>query len=146
MKTRDIIQYFISLFITIFDLYINYNEKDLPEYHEKRVKFNIYCLLTSALAILYLISFLSGPYFKVLIGILILIISCGGFYYAITSFYVYFSYDGGNKIKSPYIRVMLWISFISFIISFFSGCCKSQASSDNNDSDGIELEPKAENV
>ena len=140
MKTSDYIRYFIFLFITIFDLYINYNEKDLPEYHEKRVKFNICGLFIYSLAILYLIPALCGPYFKCLIGTLILIIAFCGFYYAITSFYVYFSYDGGNKIKNPYIRTMLWISFISFIISFVSGCCNSQTSSDKKDSEGIELE------
>jgi len=119
-------------------LYINYNEKYFPEYHEKRVKFNIICLLIYLAPIFLIISSLLGSCCLCLYFLFLIIISFSGFYYLIVSFYLYFAYDGSNKIKNPIIRIFLWITFLTFLIGIFSGCLFSD--SDKKDSNDNELE------
>ena len=130
--------YFLYIIISIIDLYINYNEQYFPEYHEKRVKFDIICLLIYLAPILVLISVLFGPCCLCLYTLFLIIISFFGFYYLIISFYLYFAYDGSNKIKNPVIRIFLWITFLTFLIGIFSSCFRSN--SYNKDYNDNELE------
>ncbi len=108
------------MLIAIIDLYVNYNETYFPEYHEKRVKFNIICLF---------IYF--NPFFLIIFAIfcgcclciyiiVLIILAIASFYYLISSFYLYFAYDGANRIKNPVIRIFLWITFLSFVINIIS--------------------------
>ena len=113
------ISYVLYMLISIIDLYINYNEQYFPEYHEKRVKFNIICLLIFLAPLFVIISALCGPDCVCLYLVLLIILSFSGLYYLIISFYLYFAYDGSNKIKNPVIRIFLWITFVTFIIGIF---------------------------
>ena len=126
------------MLISIIDLYINYNEQYFPEYHEKRVKFNIICLLIFLAPLFVIISALCGPGCVCLYLVLLIILSFSGLYYLIISFYLYFAYDGSNKIKNPVIRIFLWITFVTFLIGIFSSCFFTK--SENKDSNDNELE------
>ena len=130
--------YFLYIIISIIDLYINYNEQYFPEYHEKRVKFNIICLLIYLAPIFAIISALWGPCCVFLYLLFLIMLSFFGFYYLIISFYLYFAYDGSNKIKNPVIRIFLWITFVTFLIGIFSSCFFTK--SENKDSNDNELE------
>ena len=142
MKSSQFFAFFIPFIIALVDLYLNYNEQYLPEYHEKRVKFGICFLLMCLMPILFIISALCGPCALCINFMFFIIVGLGGFYYTVTSFYIYFAYDGSNKIKSPAIRIFMWISFVTFIINITSGCLSSNTSSneDKKESNVIELE------
>ena len=142
MKKTSCALYILFLIISIVDLYLNYNEKDFPEYHEKRVKYNLCNLFISLISILLLISAFCHPCCLCLNFMLLIIIVIAALYYEMISFYLYFTYDGSKKIKSFAIRFLMWISFINFSISLFLGCSGSRSStiSDNRDSNNIELE------
>ena len=144
MKCLKII-YFLSLIIPIIDLCLNYNETDFLEYHEKRIKFNVCILLISFIQILLPLFVKCGPCCICLLFILIVILAISGFYYEISSFYLYFAYDGSNKIKSPAIKILLWIDFINYISSLCSNCLDpnystSSTYSDYKDDNSIEME------
>ena len=130
--------YFLYTIVPIIDLYINYNEQYFPEYHEKRVKFDIICLLIYLAPIFLIISALFGPCCLCLYSLFLIILYISGFYYLFISFYLYFAYDGSNKIKNPVIRIFLWITFLNFLIGIFLGCLGSN--SDNKHSNDNELE------
>ena len=137
-KIVKIFLYLLTV-IQIVDLYINYNAKDFPEYHEKRVKFNICSLLIILMPLLLLIFIFCGPcgvYFCLIFSI---VISFAGIYYEISSFYLYFAYDGSNKIKSPVIRIFMWISLFIFFANLFSNG-RICSSSTKKESDNIEME------
>ena len=85
-----------------------------------------------------IISALCGPGCVCLYLVLLIILSFSGLYYLIISFYLYFAYDGSNKIKNPVIRIFLWITFVTFIIGIFSSCFSSK--SEKKDSNDNELE------
>ena len=127
--------HYLYIIISIIDLYINYNEQYFPEYHEKRVKYNIICLLTYLAPVLLIISTLLGPCCLCLYFLFLIILYLSGFYYLIISFYLYFAYDGSNKIKNPVIRIFLWITFLTFLLELFSTCLgplsKKKDSNDN---------------
>ena len=112
----------LGLIITIIDLYINYNAKDFPAFHEARVKFNEYSLLTTIILIVMIISILCGIILVFVLFICLIIIASCCFYFAIFSFYLYFAYDGWNRINNPFIHIFLWISFFSYAINFFEIC------------------------
>ena len=114
--------FILGIIISIIDLYINYNAKDFPEFHEARVKFNEYSLLSPLLFILMIITILCGICCVLICFICCIIISIYCFYYAIISFYLYFSYDGWNRINNPLIHIFLWISFLSYVINLFTIC------------------------
>ena len=142
MKSSQFFAFFIPFIIVLVDLYLNYNEQYLPEYHEKRVKFGICFLLMCLMPILFIISALCGPSVFCINFIFFIIVGLAGFYYTVTSFYIYFAYDGSNKIKSPAIRIFMWISFVTFIIKITSGCLSSGTSSnkDKKESNDIDLD------
>ena len=146
MKNKIIIPYFILLLITIADLYLNYNAKDFPEYHEMRVKCNICSLLFSLLSITILLSVFCGPVCICLNCMLVILFSLVGFYYLIYSFYLYFAYDGSNKIKNQAIRILLWISFVNFIINLCSSCCNTRSGSESPSSDSNQIEMEEQKV
>ena len=85
-----------------------------------------------------IISALCGPCCLFLYLLFLIISSFFGFYYLIISFYLYFAYDGSNKIKNPVIRIFLWITFVTFLIGIFSSCFFTK--SENKDSNDNELE------
>ena len=126
----------LSIIISIIDLYINYNEQYFPEYHDKRVKFNIICLLLYLAPILLIISALCGPVCLCLFAVFLIILAVSGFYYLIVSFYLYFVYDGSNRIKNPVIRIFLWISFLTYFTGLFSICfCPNSNKKESNDNE-----------
>ena len=145
MKISQFLGFLIPLIISLVDLYLNYNEKYFPEYHEKRVKFNICFLLMCFMPILLIVSTFLGPCVICLNFIFLVIVGLSGFYYTVSSFYLYFAYDGSNKIKSVPIRILMWISFVSFIINITTSCFNSSQSSkkdkkDKKESNEVELE------
>ena len=147
MKNKKImIIYFIFLIIAIVDLYLNYNAKDFPEYHEKRVKCNICSLLFSLLSITIILSAFCGPVCICLNCLLVFILSFAGLYYSIYSFYLYFAYDGSNRIKNQAIRILLWISFVSFIINLCSSCSNRSSGSESPSSDSNQIEMEEQKV
>ena len=140
-----IIIFLLFLILPIVEIYLNYNETDFPEYHEKRIKFNVCSLFVSLIPILIIASTICGPCGVCIFIILSAIISITGIYYAISSFYLYFAYDGSKRIKSPAIRIVMWISFVNFIINVSSNCCNqrqfsSSTDDDNKDSNLVEME------
>ena len=144
-KIEAIVSCIITLVINFVDLYYNFNEKDFPEYHEKIIKFNIICLLL-LLAPLLLFKFARyGICHLCILIIFIITIGYAGVYYQISSFYLYFAYDGRNKIKNKMIKIMMWISFVAFLVHFISSCFISSSNSDNKKSKDVELEEE-ENV
>ena len=130
--------YFLYIIISIIDLYINYNEQYFPEYHEKRVKYNIICLFIYLAPIFLVISALFGSCCLFLCSLFLIIIYISGFYYLIISFYLYFAYDGSNKIKNPIIRIFLWITFLTFLLGIFSGCSSSNSDYKKNNANELE--------
>ena len=140
MKAKTVL-YLLFLIFPIIELYCNYNVKDFPEFHDKRIKFDICSFFASLFPLLLIISFLCGPCCLCIYIILLIVVSISGLYYTIISFYLYFAYDGANRIKSRSIRILLWISFINFLINLFSNCCCSNetSSSSNRNSNNDEL-------
>ena len=146
MSTAMIIQSFIFLTITIADLYLNYNAKDFPEYHEKRVKSDVCSLLLTILSITIIFSTFCGPVCVCLNCLLVFILSFVGLYYSIYSFYLYFAYDGSIKIKNKAIHILLWISLVSSIINLCSSCRNSRSGSDSSSSDSDQIEMEEQKV
>ena len=140
MEKKTIGFFIIMLVITFADLYCNFNEKDFPEYHEKRIKFNIIFLFLNLVPILLLIFASCNGGCLCILVIFIYTLIFAGAYYQISSFYLYFAYDGRNKIKSKMVRIMMWISLVAYIVNFISNCFNSSSSSDNKKSKDIELE------
>ena len=139
-KIKAIVSCIITLVINFVDLYYNFNEKDFPEYHEKRIKFNIIFLFLNLVPILLLIFASCNGGCLCILVIFIYTLIFAGAYYQISSFYLYFAYDGRNKIKSKMVRIMMWISLVTFTANFISNCFNSSSSSDNKKSKDIELE------
>ena len=123
---------------SVIDLYINYNEQYFPEFHEKRVKYNIICLLMFLTPHFVILSTLCGPGCVCLYLVFLVILSFFSFYYLIISFYLYFAYDGSNRIKNPVIRIFLWITFVTFIIGGFSICFTSKSEKKNSNDNELE--------
>ena len=116
----------LYIIISIIDLYINYNETYFPEFHEKRVKFNAICLFIYLAPIFILIFALCSICCIFALTLFLVILSILGFYYAISSFFLYFAYDGYLKIKNPLIHIFLWISFLSYLLNLIIlllSCC-----------------------
>ena len=137
-KMVTIFLYLLTL-IQIVDLYINYNAKDFPEYHEKRVKFNICSLIITLMPLLILIFIFCGPCGVCFCITFLIVIGFAGVYYEISSFYLYFAYDGSNKIKNPVIRIFMWISLFIFLANLCSNG-RRYPSSTKKESDNIEME------
>ena len=119
---------FIILMLPIIELYLNYNAKDFPGYHERRIKFDV-CSIFCALVPFSLIisaSLCGRSCFACcycIYSFSVIAVLFAGSYYFFVTFYLYFAYDGGKIIKSRGIRIMFWISFISFIINFIINLC-----------------------
>ena len=137
MKCLKII-YFLFQMLPIIEICLNYNETDFLEYHEKRIKFNVCNLLILFIQILLPLFAICGPVCVCLLIILIVILFISGFYYGISSFYLYFAYDGSKRIKSRAIKIMMWISIINFILGIFSNCNSSHSSASATDSEDKE--------
>ena len=90
------------------------------------------------IAILLPLFALCGPACVCLLIILIVILLISSLYYEISSFYLYFAYDGSKRIKSRAIKIMMWISVINFILGIFSNCNSSHSSASATDSEDKE--------
>ena len=62
MNNNGLAIYLIFLVLPIIELKFNYNETDFPEYHEKRINFDICCIFLSLVPFLLIISILCGPF------------------------------------------------------------------------------------
>ena len=137
--SETIIYYFFNIFTEIFDLYLNYNGKDFPKFHEARVKFNEYALLSVLLFLLLLISVTCGPCCILICIIFFLFMIITSLYYLMISFYLYFFYNGINIINNPLIHFFLWFSILPFILSIIKiflkicGVKTNNTNSINND-------------
>ena len=142
MKTTTVIIYLFFLILPIIELYSNYNVKDFPEFHDKRIKFDICSIFASLFPILFIMSLLCGPCCLCIYIVLLFTASIAAIYYTIVSFYLYFAYNGGNRIKSRTIRILLWMSLINFLINFISNCCCSNPTSSyrNRNSNVFEID------
>ena len=138
--SEKIINEFLGVIIELIDLYLNYNGKDFPKFHEARVKYNEYALLTYLLLLLLIMSKTCGPCCYLICFICILFICIKGLYYLIISANLYFFYDGINIINNPLIHFFLWFSILPFIFSIFKiffkicGVKTNNTHSINNDS------------
>ena len=146
MKYSDIVTYLIYLILPIIELILNYNATYFPEFHEARIKFDICAIFVILIPFMLIISILCGPFCLCIYSISLIIFSLAALYYAIVSFYLYFAYNGGERIKSTPIRILLWISFINFLINLLSSCCCTSPSSqkENKEYCDIELDEKTE--
>ena len=148
MTNSDKVIYLILLIMPVVELVLNYNAKDFPKYHLVRIKFDICCIFLSAIPLLFIIVLLCCPFCLCFYFIFIIFSSLAAFYYAIYSFYLYFAYNGGKRIKSIPIRILLWISFINFLINLFSSCHQARSSSSSSqeekNSNDIELDEREE--
>ena len=117
---------FVFFAFSVFDLILNLEAKDLPEYHNARIKLNTFSLFTEASSIIFLIilfcNLKSGVYLVLVYGCLICVVLMVCFYYLIKSFYLYFSYDGYHKIKNIPIHIFMYISLIKCIYSICYNC------------------------
>ena len=138
--SEKIINEFLGVIIELIDLYLNYNGKDFPKFHEARVKFNEYALLSVLLFLLIIISATCGPCCILICFLCFLFIIITSLYYLIISVYLYFFYDGINIINNPLIHFFLWFSILPFIFSIFKiffkicGVKTNNTHSINNDS------------
>ena len=124
---------FLLFVVTILDLYYNFNAKDFPDYHQKRILSDIFNLLTIFLPI-FLIVFmcimgcLSKSFdskltaccigmMTILIGLFEIVLIFLSFLIQVYSIYIYFAYDGNSKIKKPIIKVLMWITLINLVIN-----------------------------
>ena len=141
MNNNGLAIYLIFLVLPIIELKFNYNETDFPEYHEKRINFDICCIFLSLVPFLLIISILCGPFCFCLYIIFLIIFSFAAIYYAFSTFYLYFAYDGSKRIKNRAIRILFWISFINFLINLFTSCCCFPSTYENNqESRDIEMD------
>ena len=150
---------FLLFVVTIVDLYYNYDAKEFPDYHHKRILSDIFSLLTIILPI-FLIIFIAimGCLSKsfdsrlttccigmmtLLIGLVEIVLVFLSFLIQAYSIYIYFAYDGNSKIKSPIIKVLMWITlinlFINLILSFSQKKTKTNENEDNKNEELAEV-------
>ena len=162
----------ILLFIlTILDIYYNYNVKELPQYHKFRIYSDIFTLsailipfililFISFLCCLLYCKLLNNDHmhscticFTIISSICVVNLSLGSIILQIYSIYVYFVNDGGEKIKSRIIKVLMVLSLISNFIKIFFAVCNlisalknssKSDSSENNEETGTELLEQSE--
>ena len=146
--------------VTILDLYYNFNAKEFPDYHQKRILSDIFNLVTIFLLPIFLVLFicfmgcLSNSFDNKLIqcctGMISLFFLILEFIFAISSFliqaysiYLYFVYDGSSKIQNPIIKVLMWITFINLVIniilSFFTKKKNENANTNTNEEELVEV-------
>ncbi len=131
--SETIINYFFNIFTEIFDLYLNYNGKDFPKFHEARVKFNEYALLIYLLLLLFIImSKICGPCCYLIYFICLIFFGLKLLYYLIISANLYFFYNGINIINNLLIHFFMWFSLISNILSFVSVIFRACSAKTNN--------------
>ena len=140
---------FLLFVVTIVDLYYNYDAKEFPDYHHKRILSDIFNLLTIFLPI-FLIVFmcimgcLSKSFdskltaccigmMTILIGLFEIVLIFLSFLIQVYSIYIYFAYDGNSKIKNPIIKVLMWITFINLFINLILSFSKKQTKTNENE-------------
>ena len=158
----------ILLFIlTILDIYYNYNIKELPQYHRARIYSDIFTILAIIIPFILIlfICFLGCLLFcklmnndrmhscticfTIISSICVVNLSFGSIIFQIYSIYVYFINDGGTKIKSRIIKILMVLSLISIFIKIFFAVCnlisalknnsKNDSSENNEELTGTEL-------
>ena len=152
--------------LTVFDIIYNYKEKELPQYHKVRLYSDIFTIASivipfiSILFICFLGCLLLCKLIKndhmqscthclsIISSICVFNVSLGSLIFQIYSVYVYFVNDGGEKIKSRIIKVLMVLSLISIFIKIFFAVCNlisslknnsRSDSSENNEETGTEL-------
>ena len=161
------VKFSILLFIlTVFDIIYNYKGKELPQYHKVRLYSDIFTIASivipfiSILFICFLGCLLLCKLIKnnhmhscthclsIISSICVFNVSLGSLIFQIYSVYVYFVNDGGEKIKSRIIKVLMVLSLISIFIKIFFAVCNlisslknnsRSDSSENNEETGTEL-------
>ena len=161
------VQFSLLLFIlTVFDIIYNYKGKELPQYHKVRLYSDIFTIASivipfiSILFICFLGCLLLCKLIKnahmqscthclsIISSICVFNVSLGSLIFQIYSVYVYFVNDGGEKIKSRIIKVLMVLSIISIFIKLFFAVCNlisslknnsRSDSSENNEETGTEL-------
>ena len=148
----------ILLFIlTILDIYYNYNVYELPQYHKSRIYsgiFTISSILIPFILILFMCflgcllfcKFINNDHmhscticFTIISSICVVNLSFGSAIFQIYSIYVYLVNDGGTKIKSRIIKILMLLSLISIFIKIFFAVCnlisslKNSSKSDNSE-------------
>ena len=152
--------------LTVFDIIYNYKGKELPQYHKVRLYSDIFTIASivipfiSILFICFLGCLLLCKLIKnvhmqscthclsIISSICVFNVSLGSLILQIYSVYVYFVNDGGEKIKSRIIKVLMVLSIISIFIKIFFAVCNlisslknnsRSDSSENNEETGTEL-------
>ena len=152
--------------LTVFDIIYNYKGKELPQYHKVRLYSDIFTIASivipfiSILFICFLGCLLLCKLIKndhmqscthclsIISSICVFNVSLGSLILQIYSVYVYFVNDGGEKIKSRIIKVLMVLSLISIFIKIFFAVCNlisslknnsRSDSSENNEETGTEL-------
>ena len=152
--------------LTVFDIIYNYKGKEVPQYHQVRFYSDIFTIASivipfiSILFICFLGCLLLCKLIKnnhmqscthclsIISSICVFNVSLGSLILQIYSVYVYFVNDGGEKIKSKIIKVLMVLSLISIFIKIFFAVCNlisslknnsRSDSSENNEETGTEL-------
>ena len=152
--------------LTVFDIIYNCKGKELPQYHKVRLYSDIFTIASivipfiSILFICFLGCLLLCKLIKnahmqscthclsIISSICVFNVSLGSLIFQIYSVYVYFVNDGGEKIKSRIIKVLMVLSIISIFIKLFFAVCNlisslknnsRSDSSENNEETGTEL-------
>ena len=161
------VKFSILLFIlTVFDIIYNYKGKELRQYHKVRLYSDIFTiasivipfisiLLICFLGCLLLCKLIKNDHMQscthclsIISSICVFNVSLGSLIIQIYSVYVYFVNDGGEKIKSRIIKVLMVLSIISIFIKLFFAVCNlisslknnsRSDSSENNEETGTEL-------
>ena len=132
---------FILFLITITDLYFNYNNNEFPEYHKTRIISDILSLSAVILPFFLIIliccmgCFIYFQWFNnntaqkctfaitIICILLMIIFSILSLFIQVYSIYLYFAYDGKNKISKMVIKLLMWCTFINIIIKLFFSIC-----------------------
>ena len=161
------VKFSILLFIlTVFDIIYNYKGKELPQYHKVRLYSDIFTIASIVipfisilfmcfLGCLLLCKLIKNDHMQscthclsIISSICVFNVSLGSLIFQIYSVYVYFVNDGGEKIKSRIIKVLMVLSLISIFIKIFFAVCNlisslknnsRSDSSENNEETGTEL-------
>ena len=150
---------FFLFVVTVLDLYYNFNAKEFPDYHQKRILSDIFNLLSIFLPI-FLIIFISimGCLSKsfdtklitccigiitILFGLFEIVVIILSFLIQVYSIYIYFAYDGNTKIKNQIIKVLMWITLINLcinlILTFTNKKTKTNENEDNKNEELVEV-------
>ena len=141
---------FLLFIITLFDIYFNYNIYEFPQYHTARIYSGVFTLssiLVPFLLVLFIClmgcllfcQIINNNHmrscticFTIISSILVVNLTLGSLIFQIYSIYIYLIKEGGIKIKTRIIKILMTLSLISIFIKLFFAICNLISSIKNN--------------